>query len=341
MARWRRRGAAFAVAATAVVSCAVPAAATSGGGQHVPVIALAGQTVIHWRGTTAVRIHVSRDAKFPDNGGVRLISRGDYAFVRLDYVTDCQHDVPHCATGMIDWTPAISDGVLGKGYAAHHGGAGTDIFYALGDPQGLSRGDTVFYLASDGESTLTLTTPDLTGRRDVRLTYHAPITVQRLPVDCASATDAACNSRSGYGSRVSFGGATHDVGRSGLAQAIVINAEGSDQTTDPVGVPNYQPLGVVGCVYGPGMSVSQDPNAADHPTGCDLVAKSPGETDAVEAGQFAFTSVNPDVSGEGFWRGDGHRSGPTYVGFMMDTPLNLPPPKWQEAWGIWFPYLTS
>lgn len=341
MTWWRRRSTALAMAALAIAANTVPAAATSSTRHAVPVITLAGHTIIHWRGTTAVRIHASREAIFPDNGGIRLISHGHYAFIRLDYPTDCQHDVPHCATGWIDWTPAISDGVLGKGYAAHHGGAGTDIIYALGDPQSVSKGDTIFYLASDGESTLELTTPNLSGRREVRLTYHAPIIVQRLPVDCNSAAEAACDSRSGYQSRLIFGGATHDVGKSGLAQAIVINAEGSDQTRDPAGVPNYQPLGVDGCVYGPGMSVSQDPNAANHPTGCDIAAKSAGENDAVEAGEFTFTTANPVVSGQGFWRGDAHRSGSTYVGYIMDRPLDLPDPKWQEAWGIWLPYLTS
>jgi hypothetical protein len=339
MTMWRRRGAALAMASAAIFASTVPAAATSTSRPAVPLLQLAGHTVIHWRGTVAVRIRAARQATFPDNGGVRLISHGHYAFIRIDYVTACRNDVAHCATGMIDWTPAISDGVYGKGYAAHHGGAGTDIIYALGDPQALS-GDTIFYLASDGESTLELTTPDLPGRRDVRLTYHAPITVQRLPVNCNSPAGAACDSHSGYQSRLIFGGATHDVGKSGIAEAVVINAEGSDQTRDLAGVPNYQPLGVDGCVYGPGMTISEDPNAADHPTGCDVAGKSAGETGAVEAGEFTFTTANPVVSGQGFWRGDAHRSGPTYLGFMMDRPLDLPNPKWQEAWGIWITYLT-
>src|SRR5438067_12771536 len=122
MVRWWRRGPALGMAALAIFAGTAPAAATAPPRQHVPVLTLAGHTVIHWRGTTAVLIRASRDATLPDNGGVRLISHGHYAFIRIDYVTDCRHDVPHCATGMIDWTPAISDGVLGKGYAAHHGG---------------------------------------------------------------------------------------------------------------------------------------------------------------------------------------------------------------------------
>ena len=240
---------------------------------------------------------------------------------------------------MIDWTPAISD-MLGKGYAAHHGGRGTDIIYGIADPEGLEHGWSVFYLTSDGDSTLELITPDLPGRRVVRLTKPARIAVQRLPMKCSTTLAVPCDGKDGYGSRVMFGGATHDVGASGFAQAIVINSEGSDQFYGPAGVPAYQPTGLVGCVYGPGMTISQDPRAEDHPTGCDVAPNSPGEADTVEAGEIGFTSVYPGGNGRAFWRGDGHRRGPTYIGYIIDDPVNSPPPKWRQAWGIWFPYVA-
>jgi hypothetical protein len=207
---------------------------------------------------------------------------------------------------------------------------------AIGDPQALVAGWTVLYLASDGESTLTLTTPDLHGRREVRLSKPAPIIVQRLSIDCGS--PGACDTHTGYGGRLLFGGATHTVGSSGFATAIVINAEGSDQIYGPQNLPVIQPLGIDGCVYGPGMPVSQDASSPDHQTGCDVVAKSPGEADATEAGELGFTSVAP-TGGRGFWRGDGHRQGATYVGYIIDDPLDVPPPKWREAWGIWLTYV--
>src|SRR4051794_26262209 len=341
MARRWRRAATRGVVAIALAGALVPVAASAATRPtSVPTLELAGQTVIHWHGSTVVRIHAAKNVLFRDNGGVRLISHGHYAFIRIDPTSLCQHYVPHCGTGMIDWTPSIGDGLYGKDYAAHHGGPGTDIAYAIQDPEGLTQGWSVFYLASDGESTLELTTPNLAGRREVRLTNRARIVVQRLPMKCLSTVPVPCDGNQGYGSRLLFGGAAHDVGRSGFAQAIVINAEGSDQTYGPNDVPHVQPLGLVGCVYGPGMSVSQDPAAADHPTGCDVASKSLDETDVIEASQLGFTSVYP-AGGQGFWRGDGQRRGPTYLGYIIDDPVSVPQPKWREAWGIWFPYATS
>lgn len=337
----KRRAFARGLVVLSIALGALPAAAATSQSAAVPTLELAGHTTIHWRGTAVVRIHTSRDVAFPFNGGIRLVSSGNYAFIRMDPTSACAHDTPHCGYGYIDWTPAISDMLGGAQYAAKHGGRGSDIAFGLGDPESLVHGWSVFYLASDGESTLEFTTPDLHGQRDVRLTVPAPIVVQRLPMLCDTTVPVPCDNKQGYGSRVTFGGATHDVGTSGFAQALVFDSEGANQFYTADGVPAYQPTGLVGCVYGPGMTVSQDPRAEDHATGCDFVPRSASDSfDAVEASELAETTVLPLGSGRSFYRGDSFRRGPTYLGYVIDSPLNLPPPKWREAWGIWYRYVT-
>lgn len=324
--------AASAVAAGSITAhAATPPQAPSG----VIKLELAGRTTIHWKGSAVVLLHSSKEAELPDPGGTRIYSKGNYAFVRLDYRELCKD---HCAVEALSWTKSVSDGIFGPEQKRTRP-PGTDHLRALTSPPVLLRGATVLYLASDGESTLEFNTPSLSGRREIRLTRTWPMKVQRLPIRCDGPTVIACDSKDGYGgSRLRFGGARADVGKQGYVESFVVNAEGSEQVPSAVpGVPHAQPLGLLACVYTKGHPVSEASDPAQHPTGCDLASAS-GGNDPSYAAYLAVTSVYPLYNGRQVSNAYTAARGLSYAGYMINNPVNVPVPKWREAWGIWFPY---
>ncbi|HVF06191.1 MAG TPA: hypothetical protein VNA20_15220 [Frankiaceae bacterium] len=294
---------------------------------------LTGTTTINWSGAAKITLNVPRQiGSFTEDRMRLFVSRGTtYAFVRIvspPNPTCVPVTVPHCMTIRLDY---LSD--LSARLDFPTAGRGHDHMTELPTtPPYLWKGPTTFFLFTDGQATLELRPPGVTGRSSHVARGKFRGRAERLPIRCAS---GMCTPASP--DPLLYGGDVFDLGKAPGSVDTIVYSTTVKTDLVPGAVPANQPHGLRQCVYpNPRTAPTASPGPADHPHGCDFVPQRPDDALDVAEGTANEAIFAHPYTGVVFswWFAD--VTGPRYVGWHAASAG--PAPTIRSAYAVWYSY---
>ena len=272
--------------------------------EDLPLLPLAGETVVHAAGATALRLDFPIEVRFEDffqlweKLSIELHS-GSVAFVGLDQLGRCtlvDQGVYGMCMGITGWQfpPGVRDDP-----ERYFPGWGI-----------VSAGPVDLFVVTDGEVTVTLRVAELDGRVEVDARGQVDATLvpaEDFPVTCPAGD---CH-------YLGWGGVAHEIGpgpgyAAVIGQSRIPDEEPSGGTIfgGSVGSTPVQP-----CAYPSNHSAPDgSPDPDDHPTGCDLgVASEDQRNNTINLALSAAARTVYQATTAGHRPREG---GPVYLGFI-------------------------
>ena len=270
---------------------------------------IAGQTTVRGSGVTGIKLRVPEDITwFTDNIEWSVSPDVNQFMAAIRNQGDASEQCDLCFNGTFvsGWPGApFTEEPWNIGECSNEAGQET------GCP--IQAGIVEMYVISDGEVTVTMRFPELTGVVEVEATGDVDGVLERIPAECL---DPACT--------VLGGGKVRTIGENGRAAAAGVRAWAWAYP----GTVNPNDTSAVACAH-PGYFSDKSADPADHPYGCDI-------DDPLNDQSSQFLLPSPGLNGGGwFWSdGSGKTHGAQYLGFTARSVTTLEPSS-IEAWGYW------
>lgn len=303
-----RRGALACVLLASLTAPTVPAAAAP---TRAVVGDLRGVTTVTWSGNAAIRLRVPKNVLVPESGYRLTLREGRFVSVRAVPVPQpigCKRDFGQdwCVVSSIDWLRDLAET---GGHGTYDNDPARDFDAALTDPPLVMKGMWDLYLFTDRTATLEITTAGLGGRASYVAAGRFAGQAMATPGPCrlADCTTGMADQR--------YGGASFDVGRAGLVQALSYAQIKEDEFAPNVGA--QQSFLLRTCAYPSSIAPDASPEPADHPTGCDVTGGAPKDTayGAVNEGGSALPAKGRVIRGVS----GSQVSGRVYLGFRATS----------------------